>query len=268
MRPILIDTVIGGWHLVLPAYATFLVLATVIGALVALVVGARSGLRVKSHAAFLALVISGMFVGGRLLHVALNPGIYRADPTKIWSLQATGFALFGGILLALVVGIIAARRLDLSLWEVADATMPGIAVGLVIVRIGCFLNGCCFGHPYDGPTSVLFPRGGSAHLTQLSSGLIGLFDGPLRVHPAQLYEMAGTALSAIVACFGGRNRAPGTAFALFAGLFSAVRWANWELFRVHPATFSGPDWLYPVVYGSVIAIAAMTIAVRARTSDS
>src|SRR5262245_32794307 len=37
------------------------------------------------------------------------------------------------------------RRLNVSGWRLADAVAPIIALGLAIGRIGCFLNGCCWG---------------------------------------------------------------------------------------------------------------------------
>jgi phosphatidylglycerol:prolipoprotein diacylglycerol transferase len=57
-----------------------------------------------------------------------------------------------------------------------------VALGIGITRIGCFLAGCCFGHPTRCPLGVHFPVGAPA------SRQYGL---DVAVHPAQLYSSAG-----------------------------------------------------------------------------
>jgi len=66
---------------------------------------------------------------------------------KIWE---GGIVLYGGI----VAGIFAflafyylfLKRAGVSLWKLADAAAPVLALGIALGRIGCFLNGCCYGH--------------------------------------------------------------------------------------------------------------------------
>jgi len=63
-------------------------------------------------------------------------------------------------------------------------------VGFGIQKIGCFLNGCCYGIQSDLPWSVQYPKYTNAHYHQWISGLIdenALFS--LKVHPVQLYEV-------------------------------------------------------------------------------
>src|SRR5690606_29246276 len=74
--------------------------------------------------------------------------------------------------------------------------------GLFFGRIGCFLGGCCFGAPHDGPLSVSFPPGSLASVSQWHAHLL---DSPnvasLPVHPTQLYEAVGCLLIAAYAHF-------------------------------------------------------------------
>lgn len=58
--------------------------------------------------------------------------------------------------------------------------------------MGCFLGGCCFGAPHDGPLSVSFPAWSPASEAQWRSGLLAHPSAhSLPVHPAQLYEALG-----------------------------------------------------------------------------
>lgn len=93
---------------------------------------------------------------------------------QIWN---GGLVFYGGLLLAILVGIWRVKTMGLPVWTVADCIAPSIALGHVFGRFGCFFNGCCFGQPTRQPWGVQFPS---------SSGLPG--DGP--VHPTQLYEAA------------------------------------------------------------------------------
>src|SRR5438876_904817 len=52
----------------------------------------------------------------------------------------------GGVLVALLAHRYLLRKFNVSAWHLADLLAPSIAIGLAIGRIGCFLNGCCWGH--------------------------------------------------------------------------------------------------------------------------
>ncbi|MDA3936920.1 MAG: prolipoprotein diacylglyceryl transferase [Actinomycetota bacterium] len=263
MKPVLLA--IG--TLELRAYSTMIVVAAVAGVTVAYLVARRRGMPARGVLAFFVGSALAVPVGARLLHIVLNPSIYSDDPARAVSSQATGFALYGGLLLAALVGWLIARRMRLDLWRLADAGVPGIATGLVLVRFGCFLNGCCFGHPTDSPLGVTFPSGSLPHLWEMGQGLVGIFGAPIPLHPAQLYEATGAVLALIVAaalCH--RGARDGVSFLVFVAMFSSVRWANWDLFRGHPTSFSAPDWFYPVVYGALILVCGVLVVVRSRGS--
>lgn len=97
------------------------------------------------------------------------------DCLKVFKFWHGGLAFYGGLLFAAPVGLWYAHRKKLGVWRVADLTAPFIALGLFFGRLGCFLNGCCFGKQTDLPWAVTFPQRGT----------------PPNVHPAQLYESFG-----------------------------------------------------------------------------
>ena len=99
-----------------------------------------------------------------------------------------GLAYYGGFLFATAFAIWYLRRHRLSFFRVADFAAYGISLGLVFGRLGCFLNGCCYGKVTRSAVGVVFPRGGDAWRAQLEAGRIHLADAALPVHPTQLYE--------------------------------------------------------------------------------
>jgi len=67
-----------------------------------------------------------------------------------------GLVWYGGLILATAVGIFYLKRKHLHSLQVMDFLSPYIALGQAIGRIGCFLNGCCFGKPSE-VYSIYFP---------------------------------------------------------------------------------------------------------------
>jgi phosphatidylglycerol:prolipoprotein diacylglycerol transferase len=101
----------------------------------------------------LVMVVVGM-LGGRLMYALTHWGEFAARPWRVlWPIQSNGmvglqgFVYYGGIVLALPVAVLLVRRWRLDPWKVLDAGAPGLALGTAVGRIGCFLNGCCFGRP-------------------------------------------------------------------------------------------------------------------------
>jgi len=70
---------------------------------------------------------------------------YRAHPSYVLQFWRGGLAYIGGLGLAFVLCVLVAKRHGARIRDVADATAPGIALGLIFGRIGCFLGGCCYG---------------------------------------------------------------------------------------------------------------------------
>jgi phosphatidylglycerol:prolipoprotein diacylglycerol transferase len=131
---------------------------------------------------------------------------------KVWR---GGLAYYGGFVFASVFGLYYARKHRLGMWRMADLAAPWIALGLALTRIGCFLNGCCFGKVSHVPWAVTFPHGGSVAEAQAKMGLIQPDGQPLPVHPTQLYLAALNLLTffLIYYVFRGRKRFHGELFA-------------------------------------------------------
>ena len=108
-----------------------------------------------TNAALYAL-LAGV-AGSKLFYV-----VHHYDPSRsLWKLifSGAGFEFLGGVLTAIVFLLIYLRFKKLSWRLYFDVLAVGLMLGLAFGRIGCFLNGCCYGGPADVPWAVRFPYG-------------------------------------------------------------------------------------------------------------
>ncbi len=90
------------------------------------------------------IIISGI-IGARTLYVVLNFEYYFNNPVEIIMLTHGGLAWFGGLIFASVSCVVYLRHKRLDVYRIFDLAVPYAALGQAIGRIGCFLNGCCYG---------------------------------------------------------------------------------------------------------------------------
>jgi phosphatidylglycerol:prolipoprotein diacylglycerol transferase len=108
---------------------------------------------------------------------------------SIVNLPDGGLVLYGGIIMAVVVFLAYCRAKGLKPLLLADVFMASFFVGLGFGRLGCFLNGCCYGDRSDLPWAVLFPMGSVPDMALVSRGFVGssqILD--VWLHPAQIYS--------------------------------------------------------------------------------
>ena len=98
-----------------------------------------------------------------------------------------GLTFYGGFIFATAFGLWYAHKHRMGLWKVADLCAPWIAFGLALTRLGCFLNGCCYGKIAHVPWAVRFPIGSPSWEAQRDAHLIANGAAALPVHPTQLY---------------------------------------------------------------------------------
>ena len=98
-----------------------------------------------------------------------------------------GLTFYGGFIFATAFGLYFARKHRMGVGKVADLCAPWIAFGLALSRVGCFLNGCCFGKVTNVPWAVRFPIGSPAWEAQRDAHLIANGAATLPVHPTEIY---------------------------------------------------------------------------------
>lgn len=120
----------------------------------------------------------GGVIGARALYVATNLNYYIANPIEVFNLTKGGLVWYGALVFGLIIAAVFVRVHKINFWDGADLYAPFIALAQSFGRIGCFLNGCCYGSasPKDYILSVIFPGEAIArHPTQIYSSLILLF---------------------------------------------------------------------------------------------
>lgn len=276
MHPVLATFSIGGTEVVLRAYGTFYTLAWVVAVALATVIAWRRGFSWWRALVTFAGALAVGIIGARLLDVAVNWGYYAEDPSRIYGFAFRGFALYGGLILALVAGALLARAFRLPLWRLADGAVPALVAGIVLMRTGCFLNGCCFGTVTSLPWGVTYPVGSPAWAWEVATGQTGIlgFAGLVKpVHPTQLYEMIAAVVLGSFSVWllrrrdkSGAPRGPsGVPFLAFALGFTLFRLGN-NFLRARLLTIATPVWFYPVLYTVIGVGLAGLIVWRVRLS--
>lgn len=115
----------------------------------------------------------GVIIGGRLGYVFIyNAPFYAAHPLEVLNFANGGMSFHGGLIGALLAGIVAAKIIKMPYLSLVDVAIIGVPIGLFFGRCANFVNGELWGAPTDLPWGVVF--GGSA--------------GSVARHPSQLYE--------------------------------------------------------------------------------
>lgn len=178
-------------------------------------------------------LIAGAILGARTLYVVSYwqeqfAGRSVLEIFKVWQ---GGLVFYGGLIGASLATILYARLKSIPLWKLGDATAPSIALGYVFGRIGCLMNGCCYGRECHLPWAIRYPPDHHSH--------------PLFVHPTQVYDsLLNLGFYLFLAWLYRRKRFDGQVFAAYligyAGLRSFV-----EFFRGdYPAHYLG-GWATP-----------------------
>lgn len=170
------------------------------------------------QALIVQMLVAGV-VGARLFHVFFEWHQYTNHLTHIFRLQDGGLSIFGGIIGGLLIVLWHKLYKNLDFWFFADLITPGFALALTFGRIGCFLNGCCYGIPCSYGWCIAFP---------------GVAGGPR--HPTQLY-LALAHLIFFIICWHLSIRKKGGLFIRFVVWYSVSRFFI-EFIRVHKSVYS------------------------------
>ena len=130
-------------------------------------------------------------VGARLYYIIQYGDISRAyEALYIWQ---GGLVFYGGLFGGILGAMIYLRLVRVPVLPIADIAMPYLGLAHGVARVGCFLNGCCWGSVAEHlPWAVHFPKGSNPYDSQVDLGLIQRgAEHSLAVHPSQLYETTG-----------------------------------------------------------------------------
>jgi len=222
-------------------YGIMVVLAVVAIIIITLLEAKRVGIS-EEHIYSVALwaVIGGVMVS-RLVHVIDKWDYYVAHPEQI--IRFEGLSVYGAVIGAMAAVLIYAWVKKLSFWQLGDVAAPGALLGQAIGRIGCILNGCCYGLPTSMPWAVIYtnPR---------SYAPLGL-----PIHPTQIYHLLWN-LAAFAIIWGLRRRLKpqGTLFLSYLALY-AVGDLGIRFVRV------GEPFLFGIQQAQLIGIVILVVTV-------
>ncbi len=173
------------------------------------------------------VALYGVVAGVIFAHIAsilLDLPLYITHPSEILGLWSgvlspngglRGLSFHGGLIGAVGTAYLYTRRKRINFLAMVDILSPGLAIAYGITRIGCFLNGCCYGIPTNLPWAVRFHVDGMANeLTPPS-------------HPTQIYAMlANFAIFGLLVMLAKRKRFTGQIFVSYLAMYSVYRFLN------------------------------------------
>lgn len=179
--------------------------------------GARRGIRPEQILDAGVWIIIGAVVGARALYAVSywdrlmqSPTFPRLPWAEVFMIQKGGLVFYGGLIGASLATLLYAWKNRLPLWRLADTLAPSIALGYVPGRLGCLMNGCCYGKPTDLPWGIHFPAGHDSY--------------GHAVHPTQIYDaLLSMALYLFLAWLYRRRRFEGQTFAAYLICYAITR---------------------------------------------
>ena len=177
----------------------------------------------------------------RLLHVIDRWDYYSQHLDQI--IGGSGLTIYGAVLGAALGIWIYSKIRKLPFGYLADVIAPGILLAQVVGRVGCTLNGCCYGEETSAFCAVVYTHPGSF-------APIGV-----PIHPTQIYEIIyNLIIFAVLLKLRGRFKPDGSLFLVYLGIYS--------LWRVGIAFLrEGTPFLFGLPQAQVIGLIVLAITV-------
>ncbi len=170
--------------------------------------------------ASLWILISSL-LGARLLYIVTHTAEFRGrwldtiNPIQSdGTIGIAGLVLLGGVIAAIAAILLFCRVKKIPVMKLTDLLIPSLALGEFFGRIGCLLNGCCFGLPTKLAWGIVFP----------STCMAGEHFPDTTIHPTQAYmSLAALATVFILLMAQKRLHRPGQLFGLYLTIYGPVR---------------------------------------------
>jgi phosphatidylglycerol:prolipoprotein diacylglycerol transferase len=224
------------WYGIMVALA---IIALVLWAILAVKRGANLTYETVINAAIVGIPSGIIF--SRLLHVIDLWDYFIEHPGEI--IGGSGLTIYGAVLGAALGIWIFSRFSKISFGYLADTIAPGIILAQAIGRIGCTINGCCYGVECHLPWAVVYEHVNSV-------GPIGV-----PVHPTQIYEIFyNLIVFGVLLLLRGRFRPDGSLFLIYLTFYTVWR-LGIDFIR------DGTDFLFGLHEAQVISIVVLIITI-------
>ncbi len=193
--------------------------------------------------------VIGGIIGARLLHVIDRWQYYITHPDQL--LNFAGLAVWGAVLGAGLAVLIYCWVKKISFWWLGDIVAPGAIMGQAIGRVGCLINGCCYGETCELPIAIVYQNPNS----YAPQGV------PL--YPTQIFHLAWNVIGFVMLWLLRKRLKPqGTLFLLYLVIFAAGDFVI-RFFRgdTTPFLFNLPEAQVVDIPFIVVALALLIIRV-------
>lgn len=194
----------------------------------------------------LAACVGGI-LGARIFYVLGHWSYYMSNKSEIFQFNMEGLVFYGGLIFGLIFTFAVGKLRHVRILTILDLCGLCVPAALAVARIGCLLNGCCYGKTTGMPWGITFPA---------STGIIG------PRHPTQIYELI-LDVGLLIFLWSMRDRfgREGMAFFTFVMGYAAIRFFV-EFFREHSAANAAP--FFQLLSAAFFVIAGLVVIFRYR----
>ncbi len=214
--------------------------------------------------------MAGGAAGARFAYVCEHWSVeFAGRPfVEVFRFDKGGLMFYGGLFGAIVVIALFSRAKKVSLIRVLDLCAAVLPLGHAFGRVGCFLNGCCFGRVCESALSVTYPAHSPAWWEQVGEGLIGRgAPESLPVLPSQLIEaVANLVLFAALFALARRKPSKGFLSGVYLICYAAIRFIT-ETLRSDPRMMVGPLTISQFLSLCLLVAGAAIILLGRKTGD-
>lgn len=238
-------------------YGVMIALAFLAGLWTATLRARRENISGEKIADVVLWLMVGSILGARIVYVTTYwHEEFAGQPiSEIFAVWHGGLVYYGGLIGGIAGGTIYILWKRMPMWKTADVLAPSIALGSFFGRMGCLLNGCCYGRQTDLPWAITFTNP-LAH---------DLSNTPLNVplHPTQIYDgLLNLALYVFLAWLFRRKKFDGEIFATYLICYAITR-SIVECFRGDYTNLhyhfglSPAQWISVPIFVTGLALAAI-----------
>ncbi len=199
-------------------YGIMVALAVLTGVAVPMLLARKEGIGRVTQNNILSMAIwavPGGIIGARLIHVFDRWSYFMDNPGEI--VGGEGMGVFGAILGGTIVGVMYAKIRGIPIGRLCDVCAFGLILAQAVGRIGCTLNGCCYGTSTDLPWGTMWTHPDSY-------GFEETFAKGVAVHPTQIYELLFDLLVfAFLWLIRKKIRPPGAIYLIYISVYSLGR---------------------------------------------
>ncbi len=239
-------------------YSLFVSLSMVLGVLLSIRSLKKIGLS-KNQIIILCISISAGFIAGaRLLNYMIRYSDYKVIGISLFTPKLAYFSLYGGLIFVLIMLILISLIWKLDILEILDALTVPFLLSFAVMKVGCYLNGCCYGTFTNSWIGIALPAAKAEEL--VSSKLFSIVSQTmkLKVYPTQFMEMS-VALLIACAIIAFRNRLyKGATFFSTALSFSFAR----LIILPYRASVYAPvvtELVYPTIYITIMVTSMLLL---------